>query len=66
MPMPFQILSFLTFQKYSSEILVVNEFHGLNFTCGKYSEVFLSFLEQQNCLDNLKKTCCLKHPELSD
>ncbi|XP_048790766.1 ATP-binding cassette sub-family G member 5 [Lagopus muta] len=33
MPMPFQILSFLTFQKYSSEILVVNEFHGLNFTC---------------------------------
>uniref|UniRef100_A0A8C9F3I5 ATP binding cassette subfamily G member 5 n=1 Tax=Pavo cristatus TaxID=9049 RepID=A0A8C9F3I5_PAVCR len=34
MPMPFQILSFLTFQKYSSEILVVNEFHGLNFTCG--------------------------------
>lgn len=36
MPMPFQILSFFTFQKYSSEILIVNEFYGLNFTCGKY------------------------------
>lgn len=35
MPMPFQILSFFTFQKYSSEILIVNEFYGLNFTCGR-------------------------------
>ncbi|NWW39580.1 ABCG5 protein, partial [Panurus biarmicus] len=34
MPTPFKLLSFLTFQKYSSEILVVNEFYGLNFTCG--------------------------------
>ncbi|NXL91461.1 ABCG5 protein, partial [Alectura lathami] len=33
MPTPFKILSYLTFQKYSSEILVVNEFYGLNFTC---------------------------------
>ncbi|NWV41343.1 ABCG5 protein, partial [Grantiella picta] len=35
MPTPFKLLSFLMFQKYSSEILVVNEFYGLNFTCGK-------------------------------
>uniref|UniRef100_A0A8C3TL69 ATP binding cassette subfamily G member 5 n=1 Tax=Catharus ustulatus TaxID=91951 RepID=A0A8C3TL69_CATUS len=35
MPTPFKLLSFLTFQKYSSEVLVVNEFYGLNFTCGK-------------------------------
>ncbi|NXO61231.1 ABCG5 protein, partial [Phainopepla nitens] len=35
MPPPFKLLSFFTFQKYSSEILVVNEFYGLNFTCGK-------------------------------
>ncbi|EOB04478.1 ATP-binding cassette sub-family G member 5, partial [Anas platyrhynchos] len=34
MPPPFKILSYLTFQKYSSEILVVNEFYGLSFTCG--------------------------------
>ncbi|NXI54136.1 ABCG5 protein, partial [Chloroceryle aenea] len=35
MPTPFKILSYLTFQKYSSEVLVVNEFYGLNFTCGE-------------------------------
>ncbi|KFV70038.1 ATP-binding cassette sub-family G member 5, partial [Dryobates pubescens] len=35
MPTPFKILSYLTFQKYSSEILIVNEFYGLNFTCGE-------------------------------
>ncbi|NWS85083.1 ABCG5 protein, partial [Toxostoma redivivum] len=34
MPTPFKLLSFFTFQKYSSEVLVVNEFYGLNFTCG--------------------------------
>ncbi|NXA35465.1 ABCG5 protein, partial [Eudromia elegans] len=34
MPTPFKLLSYLTFQKYSSEVLVVNEFFGLNFTCG--------------------------------
>ncbi|XP_065535590.1 ATP-binding cassette sub-family G member 5 [Lathamus discolor] len=34
MPRAFKILSYLTFQKYSSEILIVNEFYGLNFTCG--------------------------------
>ncbi|XP_067421163.1 ATP-binding cassette sub-family G member 5 isoform X1 [Emydura macquarii macquarii] len=34
MPTPFKVLSYLTFQKYSSEVLVVNEFYGLNFTCG--------------------------------
>ncbi|NXX42707.1 ABCG5 protein, partial [Tricholaema leucomelas] len=35
MPTLFKILSYLTFQKYSSEILIVNEFYGLNFTCGE-------------------------------
>uniref|UniRef100_A0A8C8RL22 ATP binding cassette subfamily G member 5 n=1 Tax=Pelusios castaneus TaxID=367368 RepID=A0A8C8RL22_9SAUR len=34
MPTPFKFLSYLTFQKYSSEVLIVNEFYGLNFTCG--------------------------------
>ncbi|NXI70033.1 ABCG5 protein, partial [Anseranas semipalmata] len=34
MPTPFKVLSYLTFQKYSSEILIVNEFYGLSFTCG--------------------------------
>ncbi|XP_047638123.1 ATP-binding cassette sub-family G member 5 isoform X1 [Phacochoerus africanus] len=34
MPIPFKILSYFTFQKYCSEILVVNEFYGQNFTCG--------------------------------
>ncbi|EHA97796.1 ATP-binding cassette sub-family G member 5 [Heterocephalus glaber] len=30
----FQIYSYFAFQKYCCEILVVNEFYGLNFTCG--------------------------------
>ncbi|XP_014447639.1 ATP-binding cassette sub-family G member 5 isoform X2 [Tupaia chinensis] len=34
MPIPLKIISYFTFQKYCSEILVVNEFYGLNFTCG--------------------------------
>ncbi|XP_004582962.4 ATP-binding cassette sub-family G member 5 [Ochotona princeps] len=34
MPLPFKIFSYLTFQRYCCEILVVNEFDGLNFTCG--------------------------------
>ncbi|OWK10554.1 ABCG5, partial [Cervus elaphus hippelaphus] len=34
MPIPFKILGYFTFQKYCSEILVVNEFYGQNFTCG--------------------------------
>ncbi|XP_069350527.1 ATP-binding cassette sub-family G member 5 [Eulemur rufifrons] len=34
MPIPFKIISYITFQKYCSEILVVNEFNGQNFTCG--------------------------------
>uniref|UniRef100_A0A8C2MWP0 ATP binding cassette subfamily G member 5 n=1 Tax=Cricetulus griseus TaxID=10029 RepID=A0A8C2MWP0_CRIGR len=33
MPIPLKILSYFTFQKYCCEILVVNEFYGLNFTC---------------------------------
>ncbi|XP_004447364.1 ATP-binding cassette sub-family G member 5 isoform X2 [Dasypus novemcinctus] len=34
MPLPFKIFSYFTFQKYCCEILIVNEFYGLNFTCG--------------------------------
>ncbi|XP_006083475.1 ATP-binding cassette sub-family G member 5 [Myotis lucifugus] len=34
MPIPFKIFTYFTFQKYCSEILVVNEFYGRNFTCG--------------------------------
>ncbi|XP_031164792.1 ATP-binding cassette sub-family G member 5 [Sander lucioperca] len=33
MPVVFQWLSYLTFQKYSCELLIVTEFHGLDFTC---------------------------------
>ncbi|KAG7518711.1 ATP-binding cassette sub-family G member 5 [Solea senegalensis] len=33
MPEVFQWLSYLTFQKYSCELLIVTEFHGLEFTC---------------------------------
>lgn len=33
MPQVFQWLSYLTFQKYSCELLIVTEFHGLEFTC---------------------------------
>ncbi|XP_055495593.1 ATP-binding cassette sub-family G member 5 [Leucoraja erinacea] len=34
MPKVFRWLSYLTFQKYGVEVLMVNEFYGLNFTCG--------------------------------
>lgn len=49
MPIPFKILSYFTFQKYCSEILVVNEFYGQNFTC-KYSilESIFNILLQEN------------------
>ncbi|XP_010609812.1 ATP-binding cassette sub-family G member 5 [Fukomys damarensis] len=30
----FKVYSYFTFQKYCCEILTVNEFYGLNFTCG--------------------------------
>ncbi|KAF3841882.1 hypothetical protein F7725_023833 [Dissostichus mawsoni] len=33
MPVVFQWLSYLTFQKYSCELLIVTEFYGLDFTC---------------------------------
>lgn len=33
MPVVFQWLSYLTFQKYGCELLIVTEFDGLNFTC---------------------------------
>ncbi|XP_062852056.1 ATP-binding cassette sub-family G member 5 isoform X2 [Trichomycterus rosablanca] len=33
MPELFQWLSYLTFQKYGCELLIVTEFYGLNFTC---------------------------------
>uniref|UniRef100_A0A8C1T9X2 ATP-binding cassette, sub-family G (WHITE), member 5 n=1 Tax=Cyprinus carpio TaxID=7962 RepID=A0A8C1T9X2_CYPCA len=35
MPVVFQWLSYLTFQKYGCELLIVTEFYGLNFTCSK-------------------------------
>lgn len=44
MPIPFKIFSYFTFQKYCCEILVVNEFYGQNFTCGKYSVFGILFL----------------------
>ncbi|XP_053445496.1 ATP-binding cassette sub-family G member 5 isoform X1 [Nycticebus coucang] len=34
MPIPFKVIGYFTFQKYCSEILIVNEFYGQNFTCG--------------------------------
>ncbi|CAL8300350.1 unnamed protein product [Merluccius merluccius] len=37
MPEVFQWLSYLTFQKYSCELLIVTEFHELNFTCSSSS-----------------------------
>uniref|UniRef100_A0AAQ6IFX3 ATP-binding cassette sub-family G member 5 n=1 Tax=Anabas testudineus TaxID=64144 RepID=A0AAQ6IFX3_ANATE len=39
MPEVFQWLSYLTFQKYSCELLIVTEFHGLDFTCSNTSSV---------------------------
>ncbi|KAK2896608.1 hypothetical protein QQF64_005877 [Cirrhinus molitorella] len=33
MPVVFQWLSYLTYQKYGCELLIVTEFYGLNFTC---------------------------------
>uniref|UniRef100_H9GM31 ATP binding cassette subfamily G member 5 n=1 Tax=Anolis carolinensis TaxID=28377 RepID=H9GM31_ANOCA len=37
MPTPIKMMSYFTFQKYASEILVVNEFSGLTFTCGHFN-----------------------------
>ncbi|XP_076141336.1 ATP-binding cassette sub-family G member 5 [Alosa pseudoharengus] len=37
MPLVFQWLSYLTFQKYGCELLIVTEFHNLNFTCSDTS-----------------------------
>ncbi|KAL2083374.1 hypothetical protein ACEWY4_021147 [Coilia grayii] len=37
MPVVFQWLSYLTFQKYGCELLIVTEFHKLNFTCSDTS-----------------------------
>ncbi|XP_053568706.1 ATP-binding cassette sub-family G member 5 [Bombina bombina] len=34
MPRLFQLLSYITYQKYACEILIINEFHDLTFTCG--------------------------------
>ncbi|KAJ8248317.1 hypothetical protein GJAV_G00240710 [Gymnothorax javanicus] len=39
MPTAFKMLSYLTFQKYGCELLIVTEFHGLNFTCGNAPEI---------------------------
>ncbi|XP_063297535.1 ATP-binding cassette sub-family G member 5 [Pelobates fuscus] len=35
MPHVFQLLSYVTYQKYASELLIVNEFSDLTFTCGE-------------------------------
>lgn len=35
MPEVFKWLSYLTFQKYSCELLIVTEFHGLEFSCSE-------------------------------
>ncbi|XP_072533838.1 ATP-binding cassette sub-family G member 5 [Salminus brasiliensis] len=37
MPVVFQWLSYLTFQKYGCELLIVTEFYGKNFTCSPSS-----------------------------
>ncbi|XP_077138503.1 ATP-binding cassette sub-family G member 5 isoform X1 [Ranitomeya variabilis] len=34
MPRVFQLLSYITYQRYSCELMVVNEFQDLEFTCG--------------------------------
>ncbi|XP_056148263.1 ATP-binding cassette sub-family G member 5 [Lampris incognitus] len=47
MPVVFQWLSYLTFQKYSCELLIVTEFHGLNFTCSDTSHMTGSCLITQ-------------------
>ncbi|XP_048858710.1 ATP-binding cassette sub-family G member 5 isoform X1 [Brienomyrus brachyistius] len=39
MPTVLQWLSYLTFQKYGCELLIVTEFHDLNFTCGIPDEI---------------------------
>lgn len=36
MPQIFQWLSYLTFQKYGCELLIVTEFEGLDFTCSMF------------------------------
>ncbi|XP_036606235.1 ATP-binding cassette sub-family G member 5 [Trichosurus vulpecula] len=59
MPLPLRILGYFTFQKYGSEILIVNEFHGLNFTCGGSNG---SVVENPLCLFTqgnmfIEKTC---------
>lgn len=37
MPQVFQWLSYLTFQKYGCELLIVTEFEGLDFTCSRFA-----------------------------
>lgn len=59
MPIPLKILGYFTFQKYCCEILVVNEFYGLNFTCGGSNT---SMLNNPMCsltqgIQFIEKTC---------
>lgn len=35
MPAPLKAFTYITFHKYSCEILLVNEFYDHNFTCGE-------------------------------
>lgn len=58
MPVVFQWLSYLTFQKYSCELLIVTEFYNLDFTCSKltlpqHNPVFLPENEKQPLLIQL-------------
>ncbi|PIO37369.1 hypothetical protein AB205_0182030 [Aquarana catesbeiana] len=39
MPRVFQLLSYVTYQRYCCELLIVNEFYDLNFTCGGSSNL---------------------------
>lgn len=45
MPVVFQWLSYLTFQKYGCELLIVTEFYGLNFTCSKNKRLLPQSIE---------------------
>ncbi|XP_043931008.1 ATP-binding cassette sub-family G member 5-like [Protopterus annectens] len=57
MPTVFLWLSYLTFQKYGTEILVINEFYGKTFTCGNFNSTTnnpnCAFAQGINFIDKL-------------
>ncbi|XP_043929694.1 ATP-binding cassette sub-family G member 5 [Protopterus annectens] len=57
MPTVFQWLSYLTYQKYGCEILIINEFYDKTFTCGDHnsttSSVACSFSKGNKLIDAL-------------